>query len=122
MGALDWLACSTRRIMRASVESPPTRSARILRYPARLNVPLITRSPAALSTGMLSPVRSDSSRAACPSSIMPSTGIRCPVFTTTRSPERISSSGTACSAPSCHTSASWGTSFTSPFTAAFVFR
>ena len=87
MGALLELASSTRRIMRASVESLPTRSARTLRYPARLNVPLITRSPAVLSTGMLSPVRSDSSSAACPSSMTPSTGILCPVFTTTRSPE-----------------------------------
>ena len=56
-------------------------------------VPANTVAPARLSTGMLSPVSSDSSTADSPSVTSPSTGMRSPGRTTTRSPTRTSSTG-----------------------------
>ena len=46
----------------------------------------MTVSPTFFSTGMLSPVRADSSTAEKPSIIIPSTGILCPGRTTMMSP------------------------------------
>ena len=86
MGALLPPASSTNRMICDNVVSSPIRSAFIWKYPARLTVAPVTRSPAFFSTGMLSPVIADSSTVPVPSRITPSTGIPCPGFTITVSP------------------------------------
>ena len=60
----------------------------------------ITVSPAALVTGIGSPVTIDSSTAEVPSVTSPSTGIFSPGRTTTMSPGTTSSTGISASAPS----------------------
>ena len=56
IGALVLPASSTRRMIRASVVSSPTREARKRNVPFLLIVAEMTVSPAPFSTGMLSPV------------------------------------------------------------------
>jgi len=68
--------------------------------PKRLMVPPVTRSPAPLSTGTLSPVIMLSSTDETPSTITPSTGTRPPGLTITISPGATSAAGTSISAPS----------------------
>ena len=94
MGALVAEASLTIRIIWESVVSSPTRVARHSRKPDRLTVAEATLSPAALSTGMLSPVRADSSTAEAPLSTIPSTGTDDPGFTTNTSPTCTWSMGT----------------------------
>ena len=57
----------------------------------------MTVSPSSLSTGIDSPVASDSSTALCPETTTPSVGIFSPGLTTIRSPTRTSEIGTSCS-------------------------
>ena len=100
MGALVAAASETMRITWERVVSSPTRRARQVRKPDWFTVAADTGSPAFLSTGMLSPVRADSSTAELPSSTRPSTGMLSPGRTTKRSPSATSSTGTSTSAPS----------------------
>ena len=58
-----------------------------------------TWSPGPFSTGRDSPVRADSSTEELPSTTIPSTGIRPPGRTTTRSPIMTSSTGISTSTP-----------------------
>ena len=83
----------------ARVVSSPTRVARNLMEPFLLTVAAITRSSTAFSTGMLSPVRADSSTEVRPSRITPSTGMLCPGRITTISPGTTSSTGISTSTP-----------------------
>ena len=108
MGALEEAASSTRRIIWARVVSCPTRVARTVRTPERLMEAEITVSPGALSTGMDSPVRADSSTEDAPSVTTPSTGIEPPGRTRTRSPSCTCSTGTSTSRPSRRTVAILG--------------
>ena len=85
-GALpDW-ASVTRRPMRASAVSEPTRVARTTSRPPALTVAPTTSSPGPTSTGTGSPVSSEASTAEEPSSTTPSVAIRSPGRTTKRSP------------------------------------
>ena len=68
------------------VVSSPTREASQRINPDWLTVAADTISPAALSTGMLSPVRVDSFTALVPSRTTPSTGMFSPGRTTKISP------------------------------------
>ena len=86
MGALLAAASSTRRIMPERVVSSPTRSAAKYMLPAPFMVPEYTLSPGCLYTGMLSPVRADSSTLLPPEVMQPSTGMRWPGFTRIISP------------------------------------
>ena len=104
-----------------SVVSSPTRVARHLRKPDWFTVAAETVSPAALSTGMLSPVRADSFTALAPSSTTPSTGMFSPGRTTKISPCCTWSMETSVSAPSRTTVAVLGASFIRPFRASVVF-
>src|SRR5207245_10370057 len=63
-------------------------------------VPAWTSAPVTFSTGSDSPVIDDWSTKECPSSTMPSTGIRAPGFTTIRSPTWTSSVSTSWARPS----------------------
>ena len=63
-------------------------------------VPLETVSPAALSTGMLSPVITDWSMEVSPSRIVPSTGTVSPAITIRTSPTATSSAGISAYVPS----------------------
>ena len=108
MGALEEEASSTSRMIWARVVSSPTRVARNLRKPLLLTVAAITRSSTFFSTGMLSPVRADSSTEELPSMITPSTGMLCPGRITTMSPGTTSSTGISTSAPLRSTTALLG--------------
>ena len=73
-------------------------------------VPATTRSPALRVTGLDSPVIIDSSKAASPSTIVPSAGTRLPERTSTRSPTRNASIGTSSTPASVRRSAVSGRS------------
>ena len=88
--------------------SSPTFWALIFKKPALLMVPPVSLSPGCFSTGMLSPVRADSSTEELPSQTTPSTGTRAPGFTSTMSPGTTSSAGISVSAPSRSTNAVFG--------------
>ncbi len=103
MGARLRCASATRRTIRASRVSLPTRSARIRKVPVPLTVPATTWSPAVFSTGIGSPVSIDSSTALRPSRTAPSTGTFSPGRTRRRSPSATSASGTSRSAPPAST-------------------
>ena len=102
-GALPVCAASTKRAICASAVSAPTRVARTTNLPLALMVAPVTASPAATSTGTLSPVTRLMSTADAPSSTTPSVAIRSPGRTTKRSPTwsaltgRFSSLPSACS-------------------------
>ena len=66
--------------------------------------------PTVFSTGILSPVRADSSTVPLPAVTVPSTGIRPPCRTMTVSPALMSSVGTVTSLPSRRTTADSGAS------------
>ena len=108
MGAFEFAASSTSRIICASVVSAPTLVARNLNQPVLLMVAATTRSPGCFSTGMLSPVMADSSIAVLPSTSSPSTGTLWPGRTTIRSPTATCSTGTSVSTPSRSTTAVFG--------------
>ena len=105
MGAFAACADSTSRITRASVVSAPTAVVRSSRAPSVLMAPPVTRSPGPLATGMLSPVIRDSSTWLRPSSTSPSTAMRSPGRTRTRSPRTTASTATSASTPSRSTRA-----------------
>ena len=108
IGALVAAASLTMRMICDRVVSSPTRVARHLRNPDWLTVAALTRSPAALSTGMLSPVSADSLTALLPSITSPSTGMLSPGRTRKMSSLRTSPTGTDTSAPSRRTVAVLG--------------
>ena len=85
-GALVACACRTRSMIRASAVCAPTLVVRKRNVPVVFMVAAMTASPARFSTGTLSPVNRDSSTSETPSSTTPSTGIRSPGRTSTRSP------------------------------------
>ena len=105
MGALEPCASSTSRTICASTVSRPTRVARMVKLPVLLSVAPKTESPAALSTGRLSPVSIDSSSVEWPSVMAPSTGTFSPGRTSTRSPMATSCTGMSTVSPSRHTRA-----------------
>src|SRR5699024_2613935 len=76
-------------------ESSPVFSTCIVSDPSLLTEPPITSSPLYFSTGTDSPVSMDSSIADLPSTIVPSTGIFSPGFTSTRSSCFNSDNGTS---------------------------
>ena len=80
-----------------------------------------TLSPAALSTGMLSPVSADSSTALVPSRITPSTGMFPPGRTRKMSPSATWSMEISVSSPFRHTTAVFGVIFIRFFRASVVF-
>ena len=122
IGALAACASSTSLIMRDKVDSSPTALVRTSSTPAPFMAPPVTCSPACLLTGRLSPVISDSSTSLAPSSTTPSTGMRAPGRTTTRSPSSTWATGTSCSWPSRRTRADSGRSTCSARMAAAVWR
>ncbi len=103
IGARLRCASATIWTIWASRVSEPTRSATMISEPVPLTVAPITRSPAAFSTGIGSPVTIDSSTALEPSSTTPSTGTFSPGRTRSRSPARTWSRGTSSSLPSSPT-------------------
>ena len=91
-----------RTICERSV-SLPTRSARITKVPVPFTVPPITLAPLDFSTGIGSPVISDSSTELSPSRMTPSTGTFSPGRTRRESPALMCSTGTSISVPSART-------------------
>ena len=120
-GAFVAAASDTVRIICASVVSSPTRVARHSMYPCWLMVAEETLSPSALSTGMLSPVRADSSTDVIPLRTVPSTGIFSPGRTTKTSPMETSSIPTTVSFPSLSSTAVFGARRIRPLSASVVF-
>ncbi len=100
IGALRAWASSTSRTMRASVVSAPTAPVRTSSLPSPLIAPPVTRAPGDFATGRLSPVSRASSAVLSPSSTVPSTAMRSPGRTTTRSPTRTRPIGISISLPS----------------------
>ena len=99
IGALLPCACWTRRMIRDSTVSPPTRSTRTRSAPFRLSVAPMTVSPGRLVIGVGSPVSIDSSTLLAPSTTTPSAGIVSPGRTRTSSPGRSAVSGMSSSCP-----------------------
>ena len=110
IGAFEFAASSTRRIISESVVSSPTLSAVIFINPLVTIPALIARSPSDRYTGMLSPVIALISTLAPPSETVPSIGIRPPARTITVSPTRICDAATVISLPSRSTVAVSGVS------------
>ena len=104
--ALPLCASSTRRAMRASWVSAPTRVARTTSRPPTLVHPPTTAAPGPTSTGTDSPVSIAVSSAEVPSSTTPSVAIVSPGRTTNRSPTCSAAAGTRTSPPSRSTDAS----------------
>ncbi len=94
MRGLRVWASSTARMIPASTVSAPTRVTSRRSAPCWLTVPPIALAPGDFATGRASPVRSDSSTSDSPSRTTPSSGMRSPGTTSTRSPGRISPTGT----------------------------
>ena len=120
IGALVAAAFATSSIICESVVSSPTLSALHLSIPSLFIVAALTLSPSVLSTGMLSPVRADSSTAPAPSVTTPSTGMLSPGRTMKISPTDTSSVITSVSTPSLITTAVFGESFNRLFSASVV--
>ena len=105
MSARRWigarLRCASATILtiRDSIVSRPTSSAFMTKVPLAFTVPPITLAPAALETGMGSPVMLDSSTDPVPSITAPSTGTFSPGRTRSRSPTAIRSIATSASLP-----------------------
>ena len=121
MGALVAAASLTIWMIWLRVVSSPTRVAAQRSRPDWLMVPAETVSPAALSTGRLSPVRALSLTALTPSSTRPSTGMLSPGRTTNTSSRRTSAMGISVSVPPRTTVAVFGASFMRLFRASVVF-
>ncbi len=121
-GARDACASSTSRTTWARAVSAPTASATTTTRPCWLMVAPYTLSPAALSTGIDSPVSMDSSKADAPSTMAPSVGTLAPGRMTMRSPGTTSSTGTRCSRPSRRTTASVAPSSSSEVMASVALR
>lgn len=92
--ALPFWASSTRRAMRASWVSAPTRVASTTRRPPAFTVAPVTASPGPTSTGTDSPVSIEASTAEVPSRTTPSVATFSPGRTTNRSPTASSDVGT----------------------------
>ena len=92
-GSLAPCASSTIAMMRDSTVSAPTCVTRITSAPVPFTVPPVTASPGALATGSASPVSIASSTADCPSTTVPSSGMRSPGRIISRSPGRICAIG-----------------------------
>ena len=105
MGALEEEAILTLSIILFITVSFPTFRALHLRDPLTFIVDENTLSPRPLSTGRLSPVRVDSSKAPFPSSMIPSTGTLEPGRRMKVSPVLISAVLTSTSFPSLMTMA-----------------
>ena len=120
IGAFVAAASLTILMIWERVVSSPTLDASQRINPDWFKVAAETRSPAALSTGMLSPVRADSFTALFPSSTIPSTGIFSPGRTTKTSPFLTCAIGTVVSTPSFSITAVFGASFIKPFKASVV--
>lgn len=103
MGARERCASATIWTMCANIVSLPTLSARTTREPVWFTVPPMTGSPAALVTGIDSPVTMDSSNVDRPSCTAPSTGMDSPGRTRNRSPTCTWSRVTSDSVPSVAT-------------------
>ena len=104
--ALPVWASSTRRAMRASSVSAPTREASTTIRPPTLMVPPTTRLSSSTSTGTLSPVSSEASTDEVPSTTTPSVAMVSPGRTTKRSLGCSAETGTRTSTPSRSTAAS----------------
>ena len=78
----------------------PSRVARTWRTPPAFRLPPMTAQPGDLSRGADSPVTTDSSTLAIPTSTTPSAGIRSPALTTKTLPGWSASMETKCSLPS----------------------
>ena len=85
---LELCACSTRRMMPASVVWSPVPVTRTRRDPDPFTVPAMTCAPTSFRTGADSPVSSDSFTSLLPLSTVPSAGTADPGRTKTRSPIR----------------------------------
>ena len=120
MGALVAAASLTILMICDRVVSSPTRVASQRRKPDWFTVAALTRSPAVLSTGMLSPVRAASFTELSPLSTTPSTGMLSPGRTTNTSPRATSEIGTLCSLPPRSTTAVWGARRISDLSASVV--
>ena len=83
--------------MRESTVSCPTAVTRISTRPSPLIEPPVKAAPMVLDTGKGSPVSMDSSTWVWPSMSSPSSGKRSPGRTASRSPTRISATGTSTS-------------------------
>ena len=121
IGAFELVASSTRWTICESVVSSPTFVACILKYPDLFKVAPITLSPICFSTGILSPVKADSSTEEAPSTTTPSTGTASPAFTISVSPACTSSTGIVISCPLRSTTAVLGAKFISFVIASDVF-
>ena len=121
IGALEFPASSTRRMICARVVSSPTFNASNLNEPFWFKVAEITISPGCFSTGMLSPVIVDWSTYPVPEMIFPSTGIFWPGLMTTISPCITSDADTSISFPSRMTVALFGARSTNLLKASVVF-
>ncbi len=99
IGSFAPWASSTIRAMRASTVPAPTAVARIRSAPVPFTVPPTTASPAALGTGIGSPVTIASATSERPSSTIASVGMRSPGRTTSTSPTASDADGTSSSAP-----------------------
>ena len=120
-GARLRCASLTMRTICARRVSLPTRSARITSVPVPFTVPPVTRLPSLFSTGIGSPVTSDSSTELDPSIAIPSIGIFSPGRTRSTSPTAMCSTGMSSSVPSARTRrAVFGESFSSARMAADV--
>ena len=108
MGIFSVCAFRTAAAIRDTVLSAAGRVTSISAAPVRFIAPATTPSETVRSTGTLSPVRSDSSIAAPPRTILPSSGTRSPGRTRTCSPRRTSATGTRRSTPSRTTRARSG--------------
>ena len=98
-GALDADAFSTAVIMRDSVVSSPTRSARTRRYPLSSIHEPMTSPPVSTSRGMLSPVMAASLTEPSPPMTVPSAEMLSPALTMNTSPAFRSARGIIFSSP-----------------------
>ncbi len=85
--------------MRAICVSAPNAVVRTISRPSAFTAPPVTLSPGLRATGRLSPVINDSSAWLSPSTTSPSTAMRWPGRTTTRSPSCSSLTGSSVSTP-----------------------
>ena len=122
IGAFAACADSTMRMMRASVVSAPMAVVRTVSRPSPLMAPPVTASPSPFATGRLSPVTSDSSTWLRPSTMWPSTAMRSPGRTRTRSATASCSTGSSVSTPCRSTRAVVGRSAFSARRASAVWR
>ena len=103
MGARRAWACSTNRIMRARAVSEPTRLTSRTSGASKFKLPDESSVPGSTWSGIGSPVRLETSTAESPSRTTPSTGMRSPARSWTRSPGRRAPTLTSRISPSVKT-------------------